>query len=288
MTNQSRIAVFVVVAEMMIALSGLPAVHAATPPDLINYQGVLRDSNNKPLTGSYDMVFRFYDAEAGGNEVLVDRHLVAGTGAVTVSGGLFNAQLGSGEVIDGQGPGVVTTLGQAFRQFAAVYLEVQVAGEVLNPRTRVVSGAYALNNAADQALLYSRTGNSTDDTFSVPGGTFTNSDLIHVIIMAEGGSNPWLSLTTAVAGQNLGEPFAGNLGYVEAWITSGGTSRELAFSRVLGEIGTSPPWTARMASSKDNGPVPLGNDWMLGAFQISWSRSGVAAPYKWWVYRVRG
>ena len=38
----------------------------AQPVDVINYQGVLRDSSDNPLEGSYDMVFRFHNAESGG------------------------------------------------------------------------------------------------------------------------------------------------------------------------------------------------------------------------------
>ena len=34
---------------------------AASPPDLLNYQGVLRDASDNPLDGSYDMIFNFYN-----------------------------------------------------------------------------------------------------------------------------------------------------------------------------------------------------------------------------------
>ncbi len=50
---------------------------AATPPDRIHYQGVLRDAADVPLDGSHDMVFRFFDAAVVGNEILVDQHLAA-------------------------------------------------------------------------------------------------------------------------------------------------------------------------------------------------------------------
>ena len=115
---------------------------AISPPPLINYQGVLRDSANRPLTGTYDMVFRFFDVPAGGNAILVDSHI--GGGGVVVSGGLFNAHLGGGSISDGPAPGTVTSLAEVFPAYAEVYLEVQVQGEVLAPRTRVLSSAYAL------------------------------------------------------------------------------------------------------------------------------------------------
>jgi len=120
---------------------------AADPPALIQYQGVLRNAANAPLTGSYDMVFRFFDAEAGGNEVLLDRHLAANAQAVGVAGGLFAVGLGSGLLADGSGPGVYATLAEVFRDHGSVWLEVQVAAETLAPRTRVLATGYALNAA---------------------------------------------------------------------------------------------------------------------------------------------
>jgi hypothetical protein len=111
-----------------------------TPPDLLNYQGVLRDSSDEPLDGTYGMVFRFFSADSGGDEILVDAH-----GSVTVSGGMFNVQLGSGSVTDGSGPGEYTTLSRAFADYPDLHLEVEVGGETLSPRIRVVSAGYALN-----------------------------------------------------------------------------------------------------------------------------------------------
>ena len=111
-----------------------------TPPDSINYQGVLRNSSGAPLDGTYGMVFRFFSAATGGDEVLIDTH-----GAVTVSGGLFNVALGSGVSTDGSGPGTYTTLARVLADYADAHLEVEVGGETLSPRIRVVSAGYALN-----------------------------------------------------------------------------------------------------------------------------------------------
>jgi hypothetical protein len=118
---------------------------AAEPPAVINYQGVLRNASGAPLDGTYDMVFRFFDAETVGNEILVDEHLAAGTGAVTVDDGLFNVTLGGGTVLDGSGGGVYASLAEVFRDHAAVYLSVRVGAETLVPRIRIVSAATALN-----------------------------------------------------------------------------------------------------------------------------------------------
>jgi hypothetical protein len=115
---------------------------ANTPPDLLNYQGVLRNASNQPLDGSFDMVFRFLEA-ASGDEALVDRH--DGANQVIVDGGLFNVQLGGGVVSDGAGPGTYTALSQVFRDFGNVLLRVEIDGETLSPDVRVLSAGYALN-----------------------------------------------------------------------------------------------------------------------------------------------
>jgi hypothetical protein len=133
-----------VVGLLMGLLGAIPA-RAATPPATVNYQGVLRDQDDKPLTGTYDIVFRFMDAPAGGNEILVDQHAVATASAVAVTGGLFNVSLGSGTVSDGSGPGVYATLDAVFRDYGSVWLEVQVGAETLSPRTPIRSAPYALN-----------------------------------------------------------------------------------------------------------------------------------------------
>ena len=57
----------------MVLLLAATAAWAATPPALINYQGVLRNAAGVPSTGTFDMVFRFYDigernSHGGGGE----------------------------------------------------------------------------------------------------------------------------------------------------------------------------------------------------------------------------
>src|SRR5215467_14422306 len=99
---------------LVVVVSG-SVVLAADPPTLVNYQGVLRDASDKPRNGTFDMVFRFYDAPTAGNEILVDSHTGGGGNAVTVTGGLFNVQLGGGTVTDGSGAGTYASLADVFR-----------------------------------------------------------------------------------------------------------------------------------------------------------------------------
>ena len=145
------------------------ALLAADPPPLIHYQGVLRDASDRPLDGSYDMVFRFWNDPVWGDELLVDSHTEVSGGAVIVSNGLFGVALGGGSVTDGSGPQTYTSLVEVFRDFGTVYLELQIGAELLAPRVRVVSTGYALNaarlagRAADEFL-------DTTGTPQVKGG----------------------------------------------------------------------------------------------------------------------
>jgi hypothetical protein len=132
------------VALLILGLCGA-AVAGVEPSPFMNYQGVLRDASEAPLDGDYDMTFRFWDAETGGNEILVDAHLAAGTGDVPVSGGLFNVQMGSGAVSDGSGPGTYGSLDLVFGDHDEVWLAIEIEGEHLTPRIPLSSVAYALN-----------------------------------------------------------------------------------------------------------------------------------------------
>src|SRR5262249_38589366 len=119
--------------------------YGATPPALVNYQGVLRDASDKPRNGTFDMTFHFFDALTAGNEILVDAH-TRGGGAVG-TGGAVNAQPAGGTGSDGSGPGFYNSLSQVFKDYDTVYLEVQVGAETLAPRIRVAAAAYSLNAA---------------------------------------------------------------------------------------------------------------------------------------------
>jgi hypothetical protein len=138
-------ATLIVTALVAAAILAGSICHAASPPTLVNYQGVLRDAADRPLDGDHDMVFRFFSAEIGGDEILIDLHTTVDSVPVTVTGGLFGVQLGAGAVQDGSGPGTHTSLATVFRDYTDVWLEVQIGGELLAPRVQVVAAAYALN-----------------------------------------------------------------------------------------------------------------------------------------------
>jgi hypothetical protein len=143
-------------ALLCVAVLGLCAgAWAAIPPDAIHYQGVLRDAAGEPLDGTYDMVFRFWSAESGGEEILVDTHDAANGNPIAVDDGLLSVQLGQGVVSDGSGAGTYTSLTDVFRDYSEVWLAIEVNGEVLSPRVQVISAGHALNarNAENAEVL---------------------------------------------------------------------------------------------------------------------------------------
>lgn len=68
----------------------VPSIAEGAVPQLINFQGILRDGSGNPVAnGSYSATFKIYDAPAGGTNLWTE------TQSVTTTNGLFNAQLGA-------------------------------------------------------------------------------------------------------------------------------------------------------------------------------------------------
>ena len=164
-----------VIALVLVVFSISAATFAAPPVPLVNYQGVLRDIAGSAVNGDFDMVFRVYDAAgsgcppSGGSLLLEDQHLASGSGAVAVSWGMFNAAIGSGDVPGG------TNLGTVFRTHTSVFLEVEVEGEILCPRTQFLSAPSALNSV-NAGLLDNRAPSEfldTSATAQAKAGSFT-------------------------------------------------------------------------------------------------------------------
>ena len=124
----SRVALYLVVALAL--LTAMPSDAATTA---FTYQGKLTDSAGVPLTGSYDMTFKLYDAATAGAQV---GSTVTLTG-VNVSAGLFSVGLDFGA--------------SPFASGAARWLETAVAGTVLSPRVALGASPYALFSTAPWA-----------------------------------------------------------------------------------------------------------------------------------------
>jgi len=111
----------------------------ASVPELINYQGRLKDSAGTPLDGvSVVLTFRFYDAETGGTLLLT---MVQNS--VQVTEGVFNVLIGSGA----SGAGSETTLADVFQNHQDVWIsqEVNADGE-MSPRRRIATVPYSFKS----------------------------------------------------------------------------------------------------------------------------------------------
>src|SRR5262245_38934840 len=112
----------VLVLAAMMATGAGPAF-AVSPPGTVFYQVELRDLQNNPLNGTFDMEFRLYPNPLG-QAIIIDQH--TGSGGVPVANGEFAVELGGGVVSDGPGPGTYLALREVLRDFGTVYLEVKV------------------------------------------------------------------------------------------------------------------------------------------------------------------
>lgn len=135
-----------VVARLVFALAVLGLVASgsfAQDPDvpmLLNYQGQLKDSSGTPENGTFSMTFKFFDSATGGTQLPTSLPW-SETQNVAVIDGQFNVLLGSvaalphdlfeGGPVDVNGP--------------LRFLEVSVSGEILAPRRRIGSAAFAIN-----------------------------------------------------------------------------------------------------------------------------------------------
>ena len=112
---------------------GLRSAAFSAVPDRINFQGRLLDSNKNPKNGTYSMTFRVCDSLAAS---CAGPLWTETQGSVSVTNGVFSIQLGDG-----------TPLTSAVFGGDAAYLEIEVEGETLSPRERLVTSPYAYRAA---------------------------------------------------------------------------------------------------------------------------------------------
>lgn len=163
-----------VLTSALIILGFLAPTPAADPPELINYQGVLRDaSTGKPLDGDYYMVFRLYDLPDPGTGELLFEDAHTWINEVEVEQGLFNVRLG-----EHHNGGIYSSLAEMFANEPLVYLEIEISapggsGEKLAPRTQIVSAGYALNAMKAQTTQSAETCATASDA-EMLGGQLPN------------------------------------------------------------------------------------------------------------------
>lgn len=146
-------------AALMVAVAGLAM--AAPPSGEITYQGRLSD-NGGNANGSYDLVFRFFSVPFGGTEICN-----TSKPATTVTGGVFTTSLGAA-VNDGPSGGVYTDLADVFKNFSTLYVQVEVNGTPVSPRTKLTAAPAAVN--ADRAHSLADVAVVNNSTWTVDGG----------------------------------------------------------------------------------------------------------------------
>lgn len=111
----------------------VPSGALGTIPQLINFQGILKDGSGNPVTnGSYSVTFTIYDAPSGGTNLWQEVQ------TVNTTNGLFTVLLGSGAL-----PLYYYLFNDSTR-----WLGVKVGTDPeMTPRQRLVSGAYSLRVA---------------------------------------------------------------------------------------------------------------------------------------------
>jgi hypothetical protein len=137
-----------------------------SPPELLTYQGYLTDANGNPLgatnTGpkNYDVIFRIWDAQTGGNEQYAEQQ------TVTVSGGYFSVLLGEGSAYQSEPHTLALSTLFTNTSASSRYMEFTVQGAGVNnanvtiaPRLRLVTSpysflsTYAVNASAAASLV---------------------------------------------------------------------------------------------------------------------------------------
>ncbi len=163
----------------------------------INFYGTLKDTSENPLTGTYDMVFRFYDAPTGGTLLDTSTHTSGNGNPVTVTNGEFSVVLGSGtgNALDGI-------------DFSSnsIYVGLTIgADSEMSPRERLAAVPYAFNS--DKVDGY----DAVDLLRGNASGTISASETSTLLTITQAGSGDILNLIdgstevfTVLDGGNVG------------------------------------------------------------------------------------
>ncbi|MBX7244517.1 MAG: hypothetical protein K1X53_03405 [Candidatus Sumerlaeaceae bacterium] len=111
----------------------LSALSAHAAPGLINYQAKLTDSNGLPLNSTVNITFTFWDAATSGTQLGGG---FSDTDSVTPANGVCSTNIGD----DPSNPVPASVFASD-----SVWLNVNVGGNDVTPRTRIAASGYALN-----------------------------------------------------------------------------------------------------------------------------------------------
>jgi hypothetical protein len=203
--------------------------NARLAPRLLNYQGYLTDTLGNPVTNpAISMSFAIFDAVSGGNQKWGETQPT-----VSVDKGIFNVLLGS----------VAPIPDSVFTNSNSRYLELTVAGQVLSPRTRIVSAAYSYVSTYSDTALYARNVAADNDwSFRVTDGADTTLQMGGPWGLARAGNvlygdadsthvNLGVACTTGTVGENFKYcTIGGGVSNLASWLgsTVAGGERNIA------------------------------------------------------------
>lgn len=151
---------------------------AVAPPTLMNFQGRLTNSaGNVVANGSYNMIFRIYDAASGGTLLWTETRET--TDRVTVTNGLFSVKLGE----------VTPLSASTFSSNSTLYFEIQLANPAtatcstagcatyeaaMTPRSQLATSAYAFNATNAETATAATTATTASNATNLGGVAAAN------------------------------------------------------------------------------------------------------------------
>ncbi|MCP3872494.1 MAG: hypothetical protein GY699_04970, partial [Desulfobacteraceae bacterium] len=159
----------------------------ASSPALINFQGVLKDATNQPITNTLPITFEIFIHETDGipgGGIWQETHP-----GVSIIEGIYSVLLGSVNA---------GTLTPDLFSSDELWLEVTVDSEIMSPRQRITSVAYALNAGSIDGL-------DSTSFLSSTSGTMTGDLTVQGTLMAGGDKGLFINGTGKV-GIGTSEP----------------------------------------------------------------------------------
>jgi hypothetical protein len=144
---KARISISALVALAMLSLA---ASASAGIPQMINYQGVLTDSDGCSRDGDFEMVFRVCGTPTGEPEFWSETH-----SSVTATQGNFTVLLGS-----------INPIPDSLFLTDSLWLEIKVNGEVMAPRQQIASVGYAFRSEHADTAEFAYVGSDNPWSFS--------------------------------------------------------------------------------------------------------------------------
>ena len=182
-TNSKKILFLVTMGLIGLIVQGL----FAAVPNRINFQGKLLDSSKNPRNGTFSMTFRICDTLAASCASPIWNET---QGSVSVSNGVFSVQLGDS-----------SSLTESVFSSDSRYLEIEIGGETLSPRERLITSPYAYRAATADALdngsatyIENTATLQSGSTFYVSSGTVNGNLTVGGVIKAGSGA---IAITTA-------------------------------------------------------------------------------------------